>query len=140
VTQAFLALLIAGAAAEDYSDLQVSMTRHTLERYVADLEEVKRRGVLRILTRNNSEDYFIARGEERGFQLELGRALADELGVRVAFVVPPSREELIGALLAGEGDLIATGLTITPARAEKVRFTRTVLEAQRVIVTHPLTV
>jgi membrane-bound lytic murein transglycosylase F len=135
-----LALLAANTAADDYSNLQVSLTRHTLERYVADLEEVKRRGVLRVLTRNNSEDYFIARGEERGFQLELARAFAEKLGVRVAFVVPPSRDGMIGALLAGEGDLIATGLTVSSPRAEKVRFTRQVLEAQRVVVTHPLTV
>ena len=134
------ALLATGTVAPDYSDLEVSLTRHTLERYVADLNEVNKRGVLRVLTRNNSEDYFIARGEERGFQLELARELAKKLGVRVAFVVPPSREDMIPALLAGEGDLIATGLTITPARAEKVLFTRTVLEAQRVVVTHPLTV
>ncbi len=134
------ALLATGTVAVDYSDLHVSLTRHTLERYVADLEQVKEKSVLRVLTRNNSEDYFIERGEERGFQLELARAFADELGVRVAFVVPPSRDDLIGGLLTGEGDLIATGMTVSPARAEKVRFTRSVLEAQRVVVTHPLIV
>lgn len=122
-------------ASADYSDLEVNLTRHTRYRYVADLEEVKRRGVLRVLTRNNSEDYFIARGLERGFQFELASAFARALGVRVAFVVPPSREALIQALLRGEGDLIAAGMTVTPVRAEKVRFTRAVLEAPRVVVT-----
>lgn len=131
-----LALAVASSTAgEDYSDLEVNLTRHTRERYVADLEEVKRRGVLRVLTRNNSEDYFIARGLERGFQFELASAFARSLGVRVAFVVPPSREALIQALLGGEGDIVAAGMTVTPARAEKVRFTRPVLEAPRVVVT-----
>jgi membrane-bound lytic murein transglycosylase F len=134
------ALLATSTAADDYSNLQVSLTRHTLERYVADLDEVKKKGVLRVLTRNNSEDYFIARGEERGFQFELARELAKKLGVRIAFVVPPSRDGLINALLEGEGDLIASGLTISPARAEKVRLSRAVLESQRVVVTHPLAV
>ena len=124
----------------DLSNLEVALTRHTRDRYVADLDDIKRRGVLRVLTRNSSSTYFISRGEQRGFQFELMQALADELGVRLAIVVPPSRDELIQALLAGEGDLIAAGMSISPDRAEKVRFTQTVYTASRVFVTHRHTV
>jgi membrane-bound lytic murein transglycosylase F len=127
-------LCVAGQPA-GYENLEVSLTRHTEERYVVDLEGIRRKGVLRVLTRNNSEDYFIASGLERGFQQELAATFAAELGVRVAFVVPRSREQLVDALIGGQGDLIAAGLTITRARGEKVLFTRPVLEAQRVIVT-----
>lgn len=137
----FVALwLAANPAAEDLSNLETAMTRHTRDRYVADLEEVKRRGVLRVLTRNNSSNYFLARATERGFQFELARAFARHLGVRLAMVVPPSRDALIAALLDGEGDLIAAGMSVTRARGEKVLFTPTVLTARRVVATHRHTV
>ncbi|MCA9555237.1 MAG: transporter substrate-binding domain-containing protein [Myxococcales bacterium] len=129
-----------GGAADEFANLEVALTRHTRDRYVADLEEIKRRGVLRVLTRNSSSTYFISKGEQRGFQFELVQAFAKELGVRLAIVVPPSRDELIQSLLAGEGDLIAAGMSIAPDRAEKVRFTSTVFTAGRVFVTHRHTI
>ncbi len=115
--------------------MEQSLTRHTQARYVADLDAIKRAGVLRVLVRNNSAAYFVARGAQRGFQFELASAFAKSLGVRVAFVSPPSRDQLIGSLLSGEADLIAAGMTITPSRGEKVRFTRPVLKTHRVVVT-----
>ena len=112
------------------------MTRHTRLRYRGDLDEIKRRGVLRVLTRNNSSSYFISKGRELGFQYEMARALADELRVRLAMVVPSSRAGLIPALLKGEGDVIAAGMSATPARAKLVTFTGPLFEGQRVLVTH----
>jgi membrane-bound lytic murein transglycosylase F len=126
----------AGAGVE----LEWELTRHTRERYVGDLDEIKKRGVLRVLTRNNSSAYFIARGEQRGFQFELCRELAKELGVRLAVVVPASRDDLISALLAGGGDLIGAGMTVTASRSLQVRFTSPIISSPRVVVTHPLTV
>lgn len=120
----------------DLDDLEHRVTRQVNERYVADLEEVKRRGLLRVLTRNDSSGYFVARGRERGFQYELAKAFAESLGVVAVFIVPESREALMEALLAGEGDLLAAGLTSTPARAEKVRLTRPVHTTERVIAAH----
>jgi membrane-bound lytic murein transglycosylase F len=134
------ALPDAPAIEEPFIDLEWNLTRHTRARYSADLEEVKRRGVLRVLTRNNSSAYFVARGTERGFEFELTRAFARKLGVRLAIVVPDRREDLIQQLLNGAGDLVAAGMTRTKARAEKVRFTEPLLEAPRVVATHPLMV
>lgn len=132
----------AAAVGDDapFADLEQNLTRHIRDRYSADLEEVKERGVLRVLTRNNSSSYFITRGTQRGFDFELAEAFARELGVRIAVSVPSSRATLIEELLSGAGDLIAAGMTRTEARSEKVRFTRAVLSAPRVIATHPLTV
>ncbi len=120
----------------DFTAVEAQLNRHTRERYAADLDEIRRRGVLRVLTVNNSVSYFIARGQERGFEFELASAFAEALGVRVAFVVPERRGDLIGALLEGEGDLIAAGTSLTPARAEKLAFTRPFLEVRRVVATH----
>lgn len=116
------------------------MTRHTREKYTGDLAEIKKRGVLRVITRNNSSAYFIAKGQEYGFQYELAAQLAKDLGVRLAVVVPPSRDNLIQALIDGDGDMIAAGMTVTSTRGDQVAFTSPVLTSQRVLVTHPLTV
>lgn len=131
-----LALLAAPGDAEDLSNLESALTRHTRFRYAGDLEEIKKRGVLRVLTRNNSSGYYIARGTERGFQYELAAAFAKALDVRLAIVVPPSRNGLMESLLDGRGDMIAAGMTITPERAEKVVFTPKVTAAGRVVATH----
>ena len=123
-------------ALSDLSEYAHILTRHTRERYVADLEAIKRRGVLRVITRNNSVSYYIARGKQRGFEYDLAKAFAEHLGVRVTFVVPESRSHLMGRLLQGEGDLIAAGMSRTPARGEKVALTQPYFSTTRVVAVH----
>ncbi|MEO1232892.1 MAG: transporter substrate-binding domain-containing protein, partial [Myxococcota bacterium] len=119
----------------DLDEYEWRLTRHTRFRYAADLDAIKRRGVLRVLTRNNSVSYYISRGKERGFEFELASAFAEALGVRVAFVVPQRRGRLMSALFDGEGDLIAAGMSVTPARSEKLVFTKPYISTQRVVAT-----
>lgn len=109
------------------------LTRSQKKRYVLDLDGIKKRGVLRVLTRNSSATYFIERGGRHGFQYELVKAFAKRLKVRLRMVVPSSRKGLRTALLQGEGDMIAAGMSITKARAELVRFSRPVMSASRVV-------
>jgi membrane-bound lytic murein transglycosylase MltF len=53
-------------------------------------------------------------------------------------VVPVARDELIPALLAGRGDIVSAGLTITEERAEIVNFSDPVTKAvSEVLVTGP---
>lgn len=111
-----------------------TLTEHTSELFTGDLEQIRKRGVLRVLTRNNPVTYFMWRGEAFGFDYELMKLVADELGVRLAMVVPPSREELIPWLLEGRGDVIAASMTATTERAKKVRFTRPYLFVDEVLV------
>jgi membrane-bound lytic murein transglycosylase F len=89
----------------------------------ADLDAIKRRGVLRVLTRNSSTTYFLHRGEELGFEYELAREFARTLGVRLEIVIPPSRDALAQHLREGKGDLIAAGLAVTPERSREFAFT-----------------
>ncbi len=116
------------------TSFEQELMRHSLDRYTGDLDTIRKKKVLRVLTRNNSSNYFISNGQERGFQYELAKAFADELGVRLAVIVPASRSELEAALLEGEGDLIAAGTTITSTRAQRVRFTAPVRTSRRVLV------
>ncbi|MEE2903267.1 MAG: transglycosylase SLT domain-containing protein [Myxococcota bacterium] len=116
------------------------LTGHTQERYVGDLNVIKEKGVLRVLTRNNSSSYFIAKGRQLGFEYEVAKAYADSIGVRLAIVVPQSRSGLIPALLKGEGDIIAAGMTVTDKRAKLISFSDTMFSVDRLIVTHRHTV
>ena len=69
----------------------------------ADLDAIRKRGTLRVLTRNSSTTYFLHRGEELGFEYELVREFARTLGVRLELVIPPSREALATYLREGKG-------------------------------------
>lgn len=88
----------------------------------ADLDAIRKRGVLRVLTRNSSTTYFLHRGEELGFEYELVREFARTLGVRLELVIPPSREALLTYLREGKGDLVAAGLAATPERRQEFAF------------------
>lgn len=110
------------------------LTAHRAETYRADLAEIKRRGVLRVLTRNGPTSYFLHRGRQVGFDYEIARLFAERLGVRLEIVIPPERSQLIPWLLEGRGDLIAASMTVTPARAAEVRFSRPYLFVDEVLV------
>jgi membrane-bound lytic murein transglycosylase F len=89
--------------------------------FVGDLPELRRRGVLRLLTHNSAATYFLHHGEVMGFELELWREFARSQDLRLQVVVPPPEVDLVDALVAGEGDLVAAGLTLTERRRADAR-------------------
>lgn len=114
--------------------VEKALTAHQDLTYAADLAEIKRRRVLRVLTRNASNCYFLYRGEQLGFEYELARAFAKALGVRLEIQVAPSREALFTYLAEGKADMIAAGLTITPERQKSFEFSRPYLEVSELVV------
>lgn len=76
-----------------------------------DLEEIRKRKVLRVLTRTSASTYFLWRGELMGFEYELTREFAERHGLRVEVVVPPRSEDLVEWLMQGRGDVVAAALT-----------------------------
>ncbi len=81
-----------------------------------DLPVIKKRGMLRVLTRNNHTSYFIHRGELVGYHYEMAKEFAKRNGLRLVMIVPPQWSDLIPWLLDGKGDLVATGCTVTDER------------------------
>jgi membrane-bound lytic murein transglycosylase F len=110
------------------------MTGHRRELSTGDLDAIKSRGVLRVLTTNNAVNYFLYRGQQMGFDYELAKMASDRLGVRLEMVVPQRFEQLIPWLLDGRGDVIAGSLTMTPERQEQIEFTIPYLYVQEVLV------
>ena len=62
-------------------------------------------------------------GEFIGFEIDVARRLAEDMGVKVEFV-PTAWSGIIPALLTGKFDVIIGGMGILPKRALKVNFTR----------------
>lgn len=121
-------------AALDRFVIERAMTGHKAAKFTGDLDEIKKRGVLRMLTRNNAASYFLYRGEARGFDFALGKLIAKELDVRLEMVVAPDRAELIPWLLEGRGDLIAAQMTVTEDRKKRVAFSAPYLFTKEVLV------
>ena len=109
-------------AAIDTFLVEHALTQEGDESYFADLEEIKKRKVLRVLTRNTSTTFFIYKGEQLGFEYELAKEFAKSIGVRLEVIIPPSRQALLEYLESGKGDLIAAGMTRTPEREKTFAF------------------
>jgi len=104
--------------------IENALTAFKNKKYVGDLEEMQKRKVIRVITRNAATTYFLHKGEQLGFEYELASYLAKQLGLRMEIVVPPSRADMFRYLNEGLGDIIAAGVTVTPDRAREVDFSR----------------
>ena len=150
-TTAWLASVLLGLA-PDMQSASAAELEHIAplisEEWTGDLDAIRERGVIRVLVTYKRTDYFVIKGEQHGFEYELmeeyerainektkkkkkGRPFIDVVYIPVPF------EKLIPSLLKGRGDVAAAGLTVTPARKEKVAFTIPyVTDVSEVVVTH----
>ncbi len=106
----FLLGLILQTVACDSRPISVAVkTRPVFQEFHAkpnNLKAIRQRGRLRIITHFQSMEYFLAHGYEQGFEYDLARTFANELGVEVEAVLPPSRSAMQEWLRDGGGDLI----------------------------------
>lgn len=101
------------------------------------LAEILNSGSLQLLTANNGNSYYIYRSKPTGFEYDLAQKFAEYLEVKLE-VITPGWSELIPSLQAGEGDLIAAGMTITEQREEEVTFSSPYMTVQQKLVHHKL--
>lgn len=100
-----------------------------------DLEAIKQRGVLRVLTRNNPTTYFLWRGELLGFEYELARHFAEQNNLRLEMIVPPSRDQLLSWLRQGKGDIIAASMPINDKLDKKgIHFSRPYNQSSEILI------
>lgn len=88
----------------------------------ADLQKIKTRGELVVLTMYGPTSYFNYRDEMMGFQYELSKQFAQFLGVKLTVKVAPNVQEMRKMLLRGEGDLIAYTLPINKIRQDSLLY------------------
>ena len=88
------------------------------------IETVKRRGAIKIgLSLFMPWAMRDRNGELIGFEIDVGRKLAEDMGVEAEFV-PTAWDGIIPALISGKFDVIISGLSITPQRNLTVNFTQ----------------
>jgi len=114
---ALLALSVLGC-----SKVETGNARQNIAKDSA-LEQVLQRGVLRV-----GFSTFVPwamqdkKGEFIGFEIDVARRLAQDMGVKVQFE-PTQWSGIIPALLSGKFDIIIGGMSIQPQRGLKVNFT-----------------
>lgn len=103
--------------------LAASVTPSALAAEKSALDQILERGTLRV-----GFDTFVPwamknkEGEYIGFEIDVARRVAADMGVKVEFV-PTKWSGIIPALLTGKFDVIIGGMGIQPARNLKVNFT-----------------
>lgn len=80
------------------------------------LSRITERGELRLITRNGPSTYYVERDEPRGFEYELARRVAEDLGVELRVTTAFTLDDLFEALRRGEADMAGAGLTYTSER------------------------
>jgi membrane-bound lytic murein transglycosylase MltF len=133
---------IAAAATDDELSIELKSTAWT-----GDLDVMAQRRVIRVLVPYSKTLYFVdLGGEQRGISYDFMRAFEDALNKRLgreelrihAVFIPVSRDHLIPMLVAGQGDVVAANLTITPDRSRSVDFVAPAATGVReIIVTGP---
>ena len=103
----------------DSPDLKVALDRHLQQHrmawrvhdtYTDDLDGILKRGVLRVITRPDPDNYFLFQGDRAGFEYDLIREFARRRGLRIEVVVADSEPQMLAWLKAGVGDVITARL------------------------------
>ncbi len=99
-----------------------------------DLPEILKKGKLTVLFENSSTSYFNYRGKQMGFEYELLKQFASEIGVELEVNIVHNLDSLIEMLNRGEGDMIACNYTVTKERSKVISFTEPILQTHQVLI------
>jgi len=141
VKNSFLILLIAAAIPISFS----SCVRNGESRFmdveslepavrITNLDIIRNKGILRVVTEYNSISYFIYRGQPLGFQYEMLQDLANHMDLDLEVSVSNDLERNFRNLEGSNVDLIAMSLTVTSERKSEVAFTIPFLQTRQVLV------
>ena len=134
------------ASADDASAEDTPETVAALRKWTGDLDGMIERRVIRVLTTYSKTTFFVDRGTQLGLIPDAFRLFEDDLNAKLknknlrihVLFIPVAHDELIPALLAGRGDIVAAGKLATAWRGEQVDFTNpTRTDISSVIVTGP---
>jgi len=101
------------------------------------IKEIKRRGELRVGMQVGYVPFeMLGKGDKlEGLDVDLAQLTARSLMVNLR-IVRQNWQDLIPSLIAGETDVIMSGMAVTPKRNERVLFTIPIVESGRMFVVH----
>lgn len=112
--------------AEDITGSQFSFER--------DWSDIKKDGVLKVLTTYSGTSYFLYKGEPMGFEFDLLTKFAKDKNLKVDLKIVSSLDSMFYYLNKGDVDLIAHGITETRERKKFVSFTKPLYNSRQVLV------
>jgi polar amino acid transport system substrate-binding protein len=97
-----------------------------------EIARIKAKGEI-VISVNKGYPPFCVVGEDEifGLDVDLGRMIADHLGVKAKFIMPDLFKDQIPRLLAGESDIIIAAMTRTVERGLLVTFTEPYFEVSQ---------
>lgn len=104
------------------------------ESNAADLRKILKRNKLVVLAENSVSSYFIYRGHRLGFEYEILKEFAKEIGVKLEVKTVKNLDDMIPLLQSGQGDIIACNFTITKSRKKLINFSDPILRTEQVLV------
>ncbi len=99
-----------------------------------DLDSIRKRGKLILLTENSATTYYLYKNQQCGFDYEMMKAFAKDLGVKLEVKLLDDVDKMFEMLNSGEGDIIASNLTVTKKRKEHVEFSKPLYQTRQVLV------
>ena len=99
-----------------------------------DLTDLRADGVLRVLFRYDSSNYFLHKGGQAGFEFELVERFARERGLTISAVVTEPGADIVSLLNDGTGDIACGSLIAEPEHEGWVALTRPTNFVQKVLV------
>ncbi len=102
----------------------------SFETWYGDFDEMAERNQIRALVTFNRMFYFFDGGIQRGISYDILKEFEKFINKKLdkktfkinILFIPVTRDQLVPALLAGKGDIIASNYTITQKRTEQVDF------------------
>jgi membrane-bound lytic murein transglycosylase F len=98
------------------------------------LEQVQDKGEITVIGVSGPTTFFQQAGNARGFQYELARRFADDLGVRLVITEAPDTEAVLRAISKGQADVAITGLTSDDPRLKRLNVSHPYLEISQQLI------
>jgi membrane-bound lytic murein transglycosylase F len=98
------------------------------------LQRIQDRGRLLVITRNSPTTYYVDKSGPAGFEYELSRRFAEQLGVELDMENHYSLAAIFDSLRRGQVAFAAAGLSITQERQQEFRFSRPYFQVQAQVV------
>jgi membrane-bound lytic murein transglycosylase F len=98
------------------------------------LSEIKKRGKLKVITSYNPNSYFLYKDQPIGYEYELLKLLAKDLGVELDMHVTSDLNNIDYMLNNGEGDLIAANSLVTREKSKQLKYTEYVMTTKQVLI------
>ena len=104
-------------------------------KYTGDLPQLQARGTLRVIVRPDPITYMPRQADPVTLNYDIARGLAESLKLNLEIVKVTSYSQMMEKLLTGEGDIVASSLTITPEREARAAFSVPYLYVDEYLVT-----